>query len=154
VALVALGGEEMGVELGAVREFVSVSSVAPVPCCPPHILGQINLRGDIVTLVDVRLALRTPCSSPPFFEAFQKRGAVPVVVVEHEGAPVGIAIDQVRDVLYLRDDERLDLDANLQNGTGNGRYFSGGALHEGRLLPLLDVARLFSEGNFQVDEGA
>ncbi len=157
VALLSLGGEEMGIELSAVREFVSVLSVAPVPCCPPHILGQINLRGDIVTLVDVRVALRTARTSPRYFEAnFTGSGpqkAVPVVVVQHEDAPVGIVIDAVRDVLYLRDDERTALDASV-SGAQSGKYFSGGALHEGRLLPLLDVARLFSEGGLEVDEGA
>lgn len=157
IALLALGGEEMGIELSAVREFVSVSSVALVPCCPPHILGQINLRGDIVTLVDVRHALRTARSSPPYFENSSLRREVQtpvaVVVVQHEGAPVGIAVDRVRDVLYLRDDERLALDASAGSGAHNGKYFSGGALHEGRLLPLLDVARLLSEGGLEVEDG-
>ena len=153
VALVALGGEFMGIELSDVREFVSVSALAPVPCCPPHILGQINLRGDIVTLVDVRSTLRTARSTPPYF-AGRGPHAVPVVVVQHEGAPVGIAIDQVRDVLYLRDDERLVLDAGTGRGAHNGKFFSGGALYQGRLLPLLDVAQLFAEGDLEVDEGA
>ena len=162
VALVALGGEEMGIELSAVREFISVSTVAPVPCCPPHILGQINLRGDIVTLVDVRAALGTLQVAPPYFGAGSNRreaqNAVPVVVVHHHDAPVGIIIDQVRDVLYLSDDQRRVLDA--KPGVGgpksgpSGQYFSGGALHEGRLLPLLDVARLLSEAGLEVDESA
>jgi purine-binding chemotaxis protein CheW len=157
VALLALGGEEMGIELSAVHEFVSVNAVTPVPCCPPHILGQINLRGDIVTLVDVRVALRTARTSPPCFEGASRerepQNAVTVVVVQHEGAPVGIVIDEVRDVLYLREDERTALDANVGGGQ-SGKYFSGGALHQGRLLPLLDVARLFTEGGLEVDEGA
>ncbi len=154
VAVVGLGGEEFGVELSAVREFVSVRAVASVPCCPPHILGQINLRGDIVTLVDVRPTLRTAHTTPPYFDGAPKRGSVPVVVVQHEGAPVGIVIDDVRDVLYLREDERTTLDANIQGGGQNGQYFAGGALHEGRLLPLLNVAKLLTEGGLEVDEGA
>ena len=152
VAVVALGGEEFGIELSAVREFASVSAVAGVPCCPPHILGQINLRGDIVTLVDVRPTLRTARVAPPYFDGASNRGPVPVVVVQHDGAPVGIVIDDVRDVLYLREDERTVLDANIQGGGHNGQYFAGGALHEGRLLPLLDVAKLLAEGGLEVDE--
>ncbi len=155
VAVVALGGEEFGVELSVVREFVSINAVAAVPCCPPHILGQINLRGDIVTLVDVRPTLRTSRTAPPYFDGVSRqRGPVSVVVVQHEGAPVGIVIDDVRDVLYLREDERLALDANIQGGGQNGQYFAGGTLHEGRLLPLLDVAKLLTEGELEVDEGA
>ena len=150
VALVALGGEEFGIELRVVREFVSVGAVAPVPCCPAHILGQINLRGDIVTLVDVRPALRTARTAPPYFQGAAQE-PVPVVVVQHEGTPVGIVVDSVRDVLYLREAERLALDASKQS---SGKYFDGGTLHDGRLLPLLDVARLFAEGDLEVDESA
>jgi purine-binding chemotaxis protein CheW len=157
VAVIALGGEEFGIELGLVREFVSISAVAPVPCCPPHILGQINLRGDIVTLLDVRGALRTASTSPPYFDGVSGpragQATVPVVVVQHEGVPVGIVIDGVRDVLYLREGERAVVDANLQSGAQSGKYFSGSALREGRLLPLLDVARLLSVGGLEVDEG-
>ena len=162
VALVALGGEEFGVELSAVREFVSVTDVAPVPCCPPHILGQINLRGDIVTLVDVRPTLGIANTSTAYFQGAKSQGAagqrvaqpaVPVVVVQHEETPIGIVVDNVRDVLYLRADERLALDANLHSGH-KGKFFDGGTLHDGRLLPLLDVERLFAEGNLAVDEMA
>lgn len=155
VAIVALGGEEFGVELSAVREFVSVSAVATVPCCPPHILGQINLRGDIVTLVDVRRALRTARTEPHYFDSASRQSApVPVVVVQQEDGPVGVVIDDVRDVLYLREDERLTLASNDQNGGHNGQYFTGGALHEGRLLPLLNITKLFAEGELVVDEDA
>ncbi len=167
VALVALGGEEFGVELSAVREFVSVKSVATVPCCPAHILGQINLRGDIVTLVDVRSILGVSSTSHPYFpeSAISHQNAslqvlaeggsqvgVSVVVVQHEDAPIGIVIDGVRDVLYLREDERLALDISLQSSGTKGKFFSGGTLHDGRLLPLLDIARLFAEGHLEVDE--
>jgi len=161
VAVVALGGEEFGVELDVVREFASVSAVATVPCCPPHILGQINLRGDIVTLVDVRQTLRTARTSPPFFGAngvvagHDARGASarPVVVVQHDGAPVGIVVDEVRGVLYLGRGERQALEANAQSGV-NGKYFGGCTLHQGRLLPLLDVATLLAEGGLEVEERA
>lgn len=161
VAIVALGGEEFGFELESVREFALVNAVAAVPCCPPHILGQINLRGDIVTLVDVRQTLRTARTAPPYFEASLNRPAqnnqpsvghaAPVVVVLHEGAPVGIVVDELRGVLYLREDVRQALDTNA-TGADNGKYFAGGALHEGRLLPLLDVARLLNEGGLAVEE--
>ena len=162
VALVALGDEEFGVELSAVREFVSVSDVAPVPCCPPHILGQINLRGDIVTLVDVRPTLGIAGTAKTYFHDAKSQGdagqrgaqqAVPVVVVHHEEMPIGIVVDNVRDVLYLRTAERLALDANLHSGN-KGKFFAGGTLHDGRLLPLLDITRLFAEGNLEVDETA
>ena len=152
VAVVALGGEEFGIALEVVREFVAVSSVAAVPCCPPHILGQINLRGDIVTLVDIRATLHTARRAPKYFEAARDRTATPVpqpvVVVQHEGTSVGIVIDEVRDVLYLHAHER-QLDAAACGGQ-EGKYFSGGTRHDGRLLPLLDLTKLWEEGDLEV----
>lgn len=155
VAVVAIGGEVFGVELSVVREFVSVSAVATVPCCPPHILGQINLRGDIVTLVDVRPTLRTARTEPHYFDnASRQRGDVAVVVVQHEDGPVGVVIDHVSDVLYLRDNERLPVAVHARGRGYSGQYFTGGALHEGRLLPLLDMTKLFIEGELAVNEDA
>src|SRR5262249_43347456 len=54
VAVARLGAEFLGFELDWVLEFAAVRTVTPVPCCPPQIAGQVNLRGDIVTLVDLR----------------------------------------------------------------------------------------------------
>ena len=158
VAVVFLGGEEFGIELSKVREFTSVNAVTKVPCCPPHILGQINLRGDIVTLLDARPALRTAQTSRPYFEARGGGESVsqPVVVVSHPDGAVGIVIDDVRDVLYLSEvvskGENRGRDAVLSAPeTG---FFAGSAPYQGRLLPLLDVARLLEEGGLEVEEQA
>lgn len=160
IAWLSLGGEEFALELDRVREFVMVDHVVPVPCCPDHILGQINLRGDVVTLVDVRSSLRTTLTAPPYFtDQGQVRShlgnsseQVVVVVVHHEGQPLGIAIDQVKDVLYLDEPDLVPMDAGL-GGTGQqGKFFSGGARQNGRLLPLLNLPLLFSEGELEVIE--
>ena len=168
VAIFTLGGEEFAASLDTVREFASVTAVASVPCCPPHILGQINLRGDIVTLVDVREPLRTARTTPPFFASLPgapPQKPVPVVVVEHEGAAVGIAVDEVRDVLYLRPEDWTALDADSdatrsselrgaekRPSESGRRFFARGAIYQGRLLPLLDIARLLGEGGLEVDQ--
>src|SRR5262249_24445664 len=60
VAVTRLGQEFFGFELDGVREFAAVHTVTPVPCCPERIVGQVNLRGDIITLVDLRPMLRVP----------------------------------------------------------------------------------------------
>ena len=57
LAVVELGDELFGVELAAVQEFCEIVQLTPIPCCPPHILGAISLRGDLVTLIDPRAAL-------------------------------------------------------------------------------------------------
>ena len=60
LAIVGLGGEYFGVELATVREFTDLQRITPVPCCPSFIVGDMNLRGDILTVVDIRQALQMP----------------------------------------------------------------------------------------------
>lgn len=157
VAVIALGGEEFGVALSGVREFTSVSAVAgavaSVPCCPPHILGQINLRGDIVTLIDARPALRTAQTAPPFFPAPPPVSppTYPVVVIGHRDGAVGIVVDDVRDVLYGQGESTVEAAPGVAS---DQNFFRGHALYQGRLLPLLDVARLLDEGGLEVEENA
>ena len=57
IAIVNLQGEYFGMDLSLVREFTKVSSFSPIPCCPEHIIGNMNLRGEILTLVDIRPSL-------------------------------------------------------------------------------------------------
>ena len=79
---------------------------------------------------------------------------VVVVVVHHEGQPLGIAIDQVKDVLYLDAPDLVPMDAGAGGPGQQGKYFSGGASQNGRLLPLLNLPLLFSEGELEVREDA
>src|SRR5581483_10681188 len=50
LAVARLGAEYFGLPLPVVREFSDIAAVTRVPCCPPHVVGQMNLRGDILTL--------------------------------------------------------------------------------------------------------
>ncbi|NEQ54010.1 MAG: chemotaxis protein CheW, partial [Leptolyngbya sp. SIO3F4] len=60
LAVIELGEEYFGIELQQVREFINTRHVMPIPCCPNHILGNMNLRGEVMTLVDIRKALNLP----------------------------------------------------------------------------------------------
>ena len=132
VALVCLHGEEYGIELGSVREFCELRQVTLVPCCPPHIVGQMNLRGDIVTLIDVQPLLQMPARAASAASANSTHHECSVVVVQSEDAPVGILIDGVRDVVYLGEGELGP--APVPASSAGARYFSGGVLREGRAI--------------------
>jgi two-component system, chemotaxis family, protein-glutamate methylesterase/glutaminase len=58
LAIVGLSGEYFGVELETVCEFTDLQRLTPVPCCPAYVVGDMNLRGDILTVVDIRQALQ------------------------------------------------------------------------------------------------
>lgn len=88
-ALVGLDGGLFGIPARVVHEFVHLSGVRPVPCCPAHILGSMNLRCDILTVVDLRPVLGLPARLP----------LAEVVVVQAGDLTVGLAVSEVHDVV-------------------------------------------------------
>ena len=64
LAIVGLSAEYFSVELETVREFTDLQRLTPVPCCPDYIVGDMNLRGAIVTVVDIRSILRMSVQAP------------------------------------------------------------------------------------------
>jgi purine-binding chemotaxis protein CheW len=138
VAFVELNGECYGIGLETVREFCTLRQISPVPCCPPHVLGQMNLRGDIVTLLDIQPLLQLPPRSN--FRQGQ------VVVVQFQESSVGVLVDDVFDIAYLG-----AADVTPVSNMGS-KYFAGSVLHEGKLIYLLDLPKMLHEGGLVVDE--
>ncbi|MCK9381781.1 MAG: chemotaxis protein CheW [Sulfuritalea sp.] len=140
LAVVELGGEYFGVELAAVQEFCDIAQLSPIPCCPPHILGAMNLRGDLLTLIDPRAALNLPMAS---------RGGKAVVARLGEQA-VGIAVDAVHDVVYLRQDELQPPAAALRERCG--AEITGTAAYAGRTMTVLDLPALLAREDWIVNQ--
>src|SRR6058998_2848247 len=86
-----LGAEEYGVEILKVQEIRSYSAVTPVPNTPRAVRGVMNLRGQIIPVLDLRTKFGMP-------EAEYSRFAV-VIVVVISGKVVGLLADGVSDVL-------------------------------------------------------
>jgi purine-binding chemotaxis protein CheW len=142
VALFALGGEHFGMSLALVREFAEIHDVTPVPCCPPHIVGQTNLRGDILTLVDIRGALR--------MRMIRNGGYGRAIVIQIDDIRAGIIADEVIDVADLLPEEIAPPPVALRSG--GETYVTGVATLGGKIFSMLDVARIVRGGGLVVDE--
>lgn len=140
VAVVVLNGEFFGIDLELVREFSHVRLVTPVPCTPPHIVGQMNLRGDILTLLDIRSWLQMAPS--------ETRPARQVMVVEVDGMVCGVLVDEVLDVVYLRPSDIRPVPAAVQ--ALNGDCLRGTAPHHDKMLGLLDLAAILGRSDLVV----
>lgn len=84
--LLLAGGRRFGLALAPVREVVTARAFTRLPGAPTPVRGLVNLRGRITTVVDLGLLLELPSSSTPGHR---------VVVVEHRGRAVGLAVDDV-----------------------------------------------------------
>lgn len=141
LAVIEVGGEKFGVELASVREFCTITQLSPIPCCPPHIRGAINLRGNFVILIDPRAALNLPTTG--------ESGSKAMIGTLGEQA-VGIAVDEVHDVVYLRTGELQAPPPALRARCG--AEISGAAAYAGGMMTVLDLPALLAREEWIVNE--
>jgi purine-binding chemotaxis protein CheW len=142
LAVIGLNGEYFGLDLDTVREFTDISKITPIPCCPPHIVGNINLRGEIVTLVDVRGVLNLPIAAT--------NQASKVMVVRMEDLVAGVTVDEVFDVMYLNPIEMMPVPAAVHSI--NDEYLRGTAPYREKMMGVLDLPKILTKGGLTVDE--
>lgn len=124
----------LGIPVNTVQEVLNPQSIAPVPLARPEISGLLNLRGQIVTAVNLRRRLGLP-------ELEESKQSINVVV-RHQGESFSLLADEVGDVINVSGNvlqpPPSTLDAHWKNVT------SGVFRLEGRLFVILKVASLLS----------
>jgi purine-binding chemotaxis protein CheW len=130
LATFRLGDLLLGIDIHDVREILRVGDVTPVPGAPAMVSGVVNLRGDVVTVVN----LRTVLELPQVARTPQSR----LMIVQHEAESIGLLIDRVADVATVSVATEEPLPANV--GGVDGRYFTGVYRVGSELLVVLDVA--------------
>ncbi|MBX2865948.1 MAG: chemotaxis protein CheW [Leptolyngbyaceae cyanobacterium MAG.088] len=143
LAVIELGDEYFGVELHRVREFINIRQVMSIPCCPSHIMGNMNLRGEVMTLVDIREALNLSLSEENTSKA---------VVIEVDDIVAGITVDQVLDVVYLPPSEISSMPTAIPTRCQD--FFQGAASYYKKTLSILDLSKIFSSGGLIVNQAA
>jgi purine-binding chemotaxis protein CheW len=149
LAVVGLNGEYFGLDLEFVHEFTNIHNLTPIPCCPPHIIGNMNLRGEIVTLIDIRSALNMSTDIDP------KRStgadiAAKAMVVHVNDLIVGVKVDQVFDVMYLRPSDVMPVPIAVR--LGSDEYLRGTAPYDGKMLSLLNLPKILLQEDWIVNQ--
>ncbi|HEX8235563.1 MAG TPA: chemotaxis protein CheW [Abditibacteriaceae bacterium] len=152
LAIVGLNGEYFGIDLAIVREFSTLRSVTPVPCCPPHVVGQMNLRGDILTLIDIRSALQMPLASTRKGNSNGSPGNISgqVVVVQSGAVLAGVLVDEVFDVVNLQPAEICAVPAAVRSQSVE--FLKSTAPYKERMLSILDLPKILTRGALTVND--
>ena len=130
-----INGQMFGIPILQVQDVLGQQKVTKIPLSPPQVLGALNLRGRIVTAVDVRTCLGLP--EPSAGES--KRMSV---VVENDHELYSLIIDNVGDVLSLYEEDYENTPATLNPAW---RSVSLGIYRlSGQLLIILDVPKLLN----------
>lgn len=142
LAVMGLGDEYFGLGLETVYEFTDIPRVTPVPCCPPHIVGNMNLRGEIVTLVDIRNVINLPTTTSPTFKK--------AIVVRSEQLVAGIAVDHIFDVMYVHPSQIAPAPVAMRS-LGD-EYLQGVASYRDKLMSIINLPKLLNSGALVVCE--
>ena len=127
-----IGGQLFGLPISRVQDVFMPERLTRVPLASSEIAGVLNLRGRIVTVVDMRARLGLPPAD---------HGRTPMAVgVDLRGESYGLMIDQIGEVLRLPEDSREDNPVNLDPRMA--RLAGGVHRLDGQLMVVLDVDRV------------
>ncbi|WP_119395016.1 chemotaxis protein CheW [Salinibius halmophilus] len=130
-----LADETYGINVMQVREVLRYNEIAPVPGAPHFVLGIINLRGNVVTVIDTRERFGLPST--------EVTDNTRIVIIEAEDQVVGIMVDAVAEVVYLRASE---IESAPHVGNDDNARFIQGVSHKGEeLLILVDLDKMLTE---------
>ncbi|MES2664067.1 MAG: chemotaxis protein CheW [Pseudomonadota bacterium] len=138
-ATFCLGNETYGIDVMRVQEVLRYTEITPVPGALSYILGIINLRGNVVTVVDTRK--RFALSKVALTDETR------IVIVEVAGQILGLLVDNVADVIYLHQSE-IEKTPNVGNESTQ-RFFRGVCHKNDRLYILVDLDSMIE---FKEDE--
>jgi len=139
-----IGEETYGVQIGSVREIVRVPEITAVPNAPDLIEGVINLRGKIIPVMDLRKRFGSGS-----MQADKKNR---ILVVELENRLLGLIVSSASEVLKIPPSEIEPPGAVFAEGESS--YVTGVGKLKGRLVILLDIARLLRQPEYKKLEEA
>jgi len=127
--------ETYGINVMQVQEVLRYTEIAPVPGAPSYVLGIINLRGNVVTVIDTRSRFG--------LESNEISDNTRIVIIEAEKQVIGILVDSVAEVVYLKASE-IDDAPNVGNDD-SAKFIQGVSNRDGELLILVDLDQLLSD---------
>lgn len=130
-----LADETYGINVMQVQEVLRLTEIAPVPGAPHYVLGIINLRGNVVTVIDTRQRFNLPSYTP--------KEDSRIIIAEVDGKVIGMLVDNVSEVVYLHQSE-IDTAPNVYT-EDSSRFIQGVCSRDQMLLILVDVNKLLSE---------
>jgi purine-binding chemotaxis protein CheW len=102
------GGRLYGCDIATVREILPFRRCTRLPGAPAYVCGLTNLRGTVVTVVDLAARLRGASVTEGAARPAALRTDGSIIVAEHGAKVAGLAVDSVRDVQVLSDDRMAD----------------------------------------------
>ncbi|HEX6592159.1 MAG TPA: chemotaxis protein CheW [Moraxellaceae bacterium] len=130
-----IGDQFYGIPVADVQEVLQSQPLTRAPLAPVAVAGLMNLRGQIVTAVDVSRVLRS--------EAAQQTEEKMNLVIRHESSEVSLLVDRIGDVVPVNE-EAVERPPETLQGVAR-EFIRGISALEGKLLLLVDVHRMLDD---------
>ena len=134
--VVRIGNEQYGINIKYIDNIVRNQKITRVPKTQTYYKGVINLRGEIIPVMSIRLKLG--------LEDDEFTDKTRIIIVKIEGATIGVIVDQVREVVTLDDDNTEKITRTSRDDAASG-YISSIGKSKGELISLLDIVGLIVE---------
>lgn len=130
-----LEDEIYGVNIFDVKEIIAMMKTTPIPKTPPFIKGVMNLRGNIIPVVDMRIKFDMPEIEPQMHTA--------IIIITIEGKNIGFIVDKVEEVVNVEDE---NISAPPEFGSSvDTRFIKSMAKQKNKVVMILDLVALFGE---------
>ena len=134
--VVRIGNEQYGINIKYIDNIVRNQKITRVPKTQTYYKGVINLRGEIIPVMSIRLKLG--------LEDDEFTDKTRIIIVKIEGDTIGVIVDQVREVVTLDDDNTEKITRTSRDDAASG-YISSIGKSKGELISLLDIVGLIVE---------
>ncbi len=129
-----LGDEEYGIEILKVREIMGIMEITPVPQTPDYMKGVINLRGNVIPIIDLRLKFAMP--------EVEHTKETCIIVAEVGTTQVGVIVDSVSEVTDIKGE---DIEEAPSFGQGvDTNFIMGLGKTKKKIIILLDIERVLT----------
>ena len=134
--VVSIGNEQYGINIQYIDNIVRNQRITRVPKTQTYYKGVINLRGEIIPVMSIRLKLG--------LEDDEYSDKTRIIIIKVDGATIGVIVDQVKEVVTLETDD-IENVARTESLVASG-YINGIGKNKGELISLLDIVALIEEG--------
>ena len=136
--VIRMGKEQYGIDIRYVDNIVRMQHITRVPKVPNYLKGVINLRGEVIPVMSLRLKMGLK------EEEHTKHSRIIILKLEQEGN-VGIIVDEVKEVVTLQVTEIEKIAYSAQEEKGN--FITAVGKHNGDLISLLEIGMVTLEDN-------
>lgn len=129
-----LGKEDFGLDIMQIKEIIRIPILTRIPRSPSHVAGVINLRGKIISILDLASLFGMDCK--------ERNDDSRIMILENEGIMAGIIVDSVSEVLHL-DTANVEKTPEIVNSSVGSQYIEGVGKIDENILIILDLKKVF-----------